>query len=440
MISTRALRRFGVMLGGEVAQSLFHFGLNIVLVRLLPARDYGIFAFVLLLGGLALTYVRSLCGMPANLYVPLRAPRRGAYAYDVTFGSGAVVLAGVIVVVAAGVLHVWFHTPAAAASAFVGLWSLRSYVRSSLFAKRQPVLAGASDLAFVVSGFALALVLLHGSPDQLLDRAFDALSAANCIALLVAFALQRRRVRISFGPRMRQRYQGLSRQLSWSVLGVTTANVQAQGQVFLIALVAGPAAYAPVAAMLMFFAPLRLAAAALANMMQPELARMVAAGQGAQIRRVAMTWTLVMAGVAALAGAGVAVGVALVPIAVFAGQPRLVIGILAWIISTMPLLYVVPRVLLEVRRAFRLITVMAAASALVGLTVGGVLLVVSTPIWSLVGIAISEIIVAVWCWAEVFRWQPVQDGPAAVARHVAAPVHASDRRLVPVLQDQRSRP
>ena len=56
----RELRRLGhrfiLMLGGEVAQSAFHFGLNIVLVRNLTPHDYGRFAILFLVGGLALTY------------------------------------------------------------------------------------------------------------------------------------------------------------------------------------------------------------------------------------------------------------------------------------------------------------------------------------------------------------------------------------------------
>ncbi len=66
---------------------------------------------------------------------------------------------------------------------------------------------------------------------------------------------------------------------------------------------------------------------------------------------------------------------------------------------------------------------MAGSSALVGLAAGGILLLVSTPIWSPVGIGLSKIVVAVWCWAEVFRWHPVQDGPAA--RRIDTPARAA---------------
>ena len=69
-------RRFILMLGGEVTQSAFHFGINIVLARSLSPHDYGRFAILFLVGGLALTYIRSLAGVPATITIPPRAGRR----------------------------------------------------------------------------------------------------------------------------------------------------------------------------------------------------------------------------------------------------------------------------------------------------------------------------------------------------------------------------
>ena len=49
------------------------------------------------------------------------------------------------------------------------------------------------------------------------------------------------------------------------------ANLQSQGISFLVVGLTGPAAYAPIAAMLVVFAPLRIAGTALANSIQPEM-------------------------------------------------------------------------------------------------------------------------------------------------------------------------
>ena len=105
----KLIRRFVLTLGGEVVQSAFHFGLNIALVRTLAAADYGIFAIVMLIGGIALTYVRALFGMPAALFMSRRFGTRASRAYEACFGSGALVLCVLIGLATAGLLQLWLH-------------------------------------------------------------------------------------------------------------------------------------------------------------------------------------------------------------------------------------------------------------------------------------------------------------------------------------------
>src|SRR5450755_863846 len=89
-------KRFGkrliLMTGSEAIQSAFHLALNIALVHVSSARDYGVFAIVMLMGGLGLTYVRALFAMPVTVFIGHSRQDRAAQAYDVAFGSGALVL------------------------------------------------------------------------------------------------------------------------------------------------------------------------------------------------------------------------------------------------------------------------------------------------------------------------------------------------------------
>jgi hypothetical protein len=68
--------RFAVILSGELVQSLFHFMLNIVLVRELGARDYGLFAIVFTVGAVGVTYIRALVAVPATCTLPAAAAAR----------------------------------------------------------------------------------------------------------------------------------------------------------------------------------------------------------------------------------------------------------------------------------------------------------------------------------------------------------------------------
>ncbi len=65
----RTIARLVVMIGGEAMQSAFHLGINLALLHQVSAHDYGIFALVMVIGGLGLTYVRSLTGLPASICI-----------------------------------------------------------------------------------------------------------------------------------------------------------------------------------------------------------------------------------------------------------------------------------------------------------------------------------------------------------------------------------
>ena len=393
----RLARRFALMLGGEVVQSAFHFGFNIALVQLLPVRDYGIFATVLLAGGLALTYMRALVGTPASLFIPAALGRRAALGLDVAFGSAALALSLLVGLGVALALHFWIGAGALAGGAFVGLWSLRSYLRTAFFARQQQIEAGASDFVYTLSGGLLALTLLRGG--DLLQGALTVLALANAFAIAAALALSRRRIRISFGRGMRARLARLAPQLGWSSLGVTTSNIQAQGQVLLVVLLAGPAGYAPIAAMLVLFAPLRLLGGALANMMQPEIATLLARGERERIRRMLPLWTLAVLAASVAYGVATLLALPLLRAPVFYGQPLVPLWLMALMVSAVPQLYVMPRVTLEVARSFRSLASMATLSAMAGVGASALLLAAATPVWSLLGSVLSELMVLAWCWS-----------------------------------------
>ncbi len=74
----------------------------------------------------------------------------------------------------------------------------------------------------------------------------------------MAYGALRERLRFSLHARARARYRAIWRTLAWSLAGVTSLTVQGQGLTLLFGLLAGPAAYAPIAATLVLYAPLRI--------------------------------------------------------------------------------------------------------------------------------------------------------------------------------------
>ncbi len=424
--------RFALTLGGEVVQSAFHFGLNVVLARTIGAEDYGVFAIVMLIGGIGLTYVRALVGMPVTLLISQRRGSRAARAIEAAFGSAALCLAVLMAVLTAALLRLWLRADVLSGASFVGLWCFRSYLRTMLLAERRQKAAGSSDLTLAVVGAALAALLVRRDAAHPLETVFFLLGGANLAAIAVALAARALPLRITFRPSMRRRFGSMRHQIAWSAAGTTTANAQAQGQVLLVASFAGPKAYAPIAAMVVLFAPMRLLAAALANIVQPELATRAARGGLPGLRRMAVLWTGFALLVGLLYGAVAVAAVPLMGARVFEGQSRLVLGLLVWGVTTTFLQSLLPRLFLEVLREFRLAALITAVSAVIGMAAAGVLLATASPTWTLLGNLLAEGIVLVWSWIAVARaWRSRAGGLPVPAGAVAEPSRRPARTGLP---------
>ena len=395
--SSSEWRRLALTLGGEAMQSGLHFALNLTLLALLPARDYGTFAFTLVLGGVGLTYVRALTAMPASTYIG-RA-RREVFSdfYEGAFCAAAFALCGAMALGAGGVLSIWSPGAPWSGAAFVGLWSLRSHARTVGFARGRAGAVMIGDAAFAMSGAGLSALALRFAPDRL-QGVLLALALANVVGASTILLARGVGPRFDFGRRARHFYLGLAWRLVWSLYSVSASILQGQGVSFLVVGFAGPAAYAPIAAMFAIFAPLRIFALSLANMLQPEIARLVAKGDEAGWRRLRATWTLRACALALFYGD---VGLVVIPrlhLRSVEGQPVMFIAVLAWALYAVVLGYLLPRIFLEVRMRFRDIAVVTTIGAGVGLAVTAVVLRLAPTGYCIIGGVLGETIVAVATW------------------------------------------
>ncbi len=394
--------RFAVILSGELIQSLFHFALNILLVRELGAREYGLFAIVFTVGAVGITYVRALVAIPATLHVAKSSGRPAARGYEVMFGSGAALVCALMAIaVGLALVPVTDTGPGAlAGGAFVGLYAFRSYLRIVLVARNLAWTAGLSDLVYAGCGALFIVLGLQGEGAALLDRSFMAIACAHGVGIAVAYAALRQRPRFSLHARMRTRYRAIWRTLAWSLAGVTGLTVQGQGLTLLFALLAGPAAYAPIAATLVLYAPLRIPTNALMNMVLPEISGLLAGGQARAARRMVVRYATMIA--CACLGYGAVMAAALPTIEHvlfkdrFSAEPMGWIGLGVWCVVTVSLLYAIPRAFLEASAAFRTITAGAVASAALGFAIMIPLLSLLPPATALAGLLASEIATLAW--------------------------------------------
>lgn len=399
------VRRLVLMIGGEAMQSGFHFALNIMLLHMLSAQGYGLFAIGMVMGGVGLSYIRSLTAVPASIWMSKSTNTAGVDAYDVAFGTAALMVALLMAVGTAVLMHLLGDPSGIAAGCFVGAWSLRSHMRTAFFARRQQVVVSISDAAFTIAGTVLAGLAIWFAGDAL-QAVFYALAAANVFGIFVLVRLARRTIRISFRMPTRRRYARLWRQLCWSAFSATTTNIQGQCLALLVAGIAGPAAYAPLAAVIVLFAPLRIISLAFVNMTQPELAKLMRLGETRRVWSQAKIWSVVM-GLGGLAY-GCAILFVLPMIKSQALQDASVgfIGLFVTANFIPIMLYIMPRIVLEIFGDFRIVAFTTMGGAIVGLALIAVVLSVASPPWALLGSAVSEVFVlaASWYFAHHRMW------------------------------------
>jgi O-antigen/teichoic acid export membrane protein len=168
------------------------------------------------------------------------------------------------------------------AGGFAGLWPLRFYVKAVNFArhgKRGALRSAISDLFYAAaSAFSLALLHFGFSVALTLASVFASLCVGNIVGVLICVAGSGRPIRIQFRPRTFLGFARLWPDIRWSLVGTVSATILQQSQMGFVTLMAGPAAFAPIAAGFVLMSPIRILTLAVMNIMRPDLSRSNAKG------------------------------------------------------------------------------------------------------------------------------------------------------------------
>lgn len=400
-------RNFLLSFGGEGLQSGFHFLLTLLLIRLLSVHDFGIFAIAFVLGGIALTYGNAFVTVPATVRLArLKSPGSVDY-LDVVFGSIALLVAIAAALLSA--LALWLTTDhaleALAGGAFAGSWTLRNHVRTVMFARRAIAASVASDFSYSAFGIAFVALLVWRS-NVSITSVLWALATANVVAIAVALRAVNR-PRVSYRPRTASHYGAIWPDVRWSLVAATTWNVQSQALTFLVAAIAGPEAYAPVAAAIVLFSPLRPAISAVINVFRPDFAAALAARQYRRVTITLYSLYAIIALTCAAVGVAIWLGWPLIETYVFAGKftdsamPLIVglTGLSVLIYST----YNAPLALIQASGAFKPVALATTFGGLVGLISVSTLLAVTSVAWSLAGVVAGEAVCGLCLWIAARR-------------------------------------
>jgi O-antigen/teichoic acid export membrane protein len=431
-------RNYLLSLSGEALQSGFHFVLNLALIRVMTAHQYGIFAIVFILGGISLTYGNALVSVPATIYMPkLKSP--GAVNFlDVVFGSFAVLVTlTMAAIVAAGL---WFTVRqagvSAAGGAFVGLWTLRNHLRASLFARRAMVSVTLSDISYSASSVAMvgALFFLQSGAPQV-SSILSILALANAIAITVALKGRSAPIRVSLRRGVRNHYRALWPDIYWSLIGVTTWSIQGQAPMFLVAAIVGAAGYAPIAAGMVLFNPLRTALGAFVNVVRPEFSADLAQGRYQRAKMTLLSSSAIILSCCLAFGTAVWLSWGVLSAGIYGDKFRdasmpLIVA-LAGVSALVYLSYHVPLSLVYAARGFKTVAITTTLGAVVGLVSTVMVLLVSGVSWSLAGVAAGEMVCWLCLWSAAMRVLS-SAAQSALPRSALEPAAAAIDRRLPV--------
>ncbi len=407
--SLRPLLKYGAALLGQASMSLFHFALNIVLVRRFDPHDYGVFALAFVAAMLGASVTNALAGTPVSVYTPglARGGRRGFLEMLLTTVN-AVLVAGILLLTTMVTVAMAFPLPVVLAfSAFVAMYSARQYSRSFGYARLSPQVALGGDLAYVgMSLLLLGTSVAAGFPLSL-PVVLGALALGNLFAIALEFhLLSQGQVRL-LRRRSLKRYAMIWKQSRWALIGAVTTLIASQAHSFLVSIFSGPAAYAPLAAGFVLFGPIRIGLQSWLSVMRPEMAVAIARRDRASMRRIQrMSVTAMLSGMVAF---GLLLWVFWHPIERFLYASRYGDQPMGWIVAGWCVVtfftasMVTPSGMLQSLKAFRVLAMGTVYSSMLSLAAVALLLSLGGPAFSILGVLMAEAFLAAYLIVAVHR-------------------------------------
>ncbi|MGY4397545.1 MFS family permease [Sphingomonas sp. UYAg733] len=388
------LGRFGLASVSSAGVSISHLLIQLVSIHHLDAIGIGTLAFLLVVIQFGYSLSNALVSTPYTIAFNQTEDESPA-ALDFFFPIN-LLLSVAQGVICATIAWVMAGPLAAAAFGIAGvLQLLRWFGRSNAYAHHKPMGAARSDVIYavtVLAGLAAGLMLGVTLPGVGLVVAIAAL--AGLLPFGTAFV--RRHTPGGLG-RAFAAYRPVWRdQSAWTLIGVITTEATSNAHSYIVTLMAGPRAFAPIAVGMLFFRPVNVCITALTQLERPRMTRAVARGDqhaAIQAERMFMAalvtiWLITAA----------AVALVLWHFPGFIISPTLDQRTVAVAVSFCALLSLVQciqapmSVLAQARRLFRPLAAASAYSCVVG--VAGVTAITLTfaPVFSMAGVVVAQLV------------------------------------------------
>ena len=406
--------RFGLASLSSAIVSVSHLLVQLFSIHHLETAAIGTLAFLLVIIQFGYGLSNALVSTPYTIAVN-QEDDADARSFDFFFPVNLMLAASQGLICAA---IAWATASPAAALLFglAGMLSLvRWFGRSNAYAHHSPARAARSDLAYAGTILAGLLIAMRTGADM---SAIGGMLVAASLVGLLPFGLAYLRRHFAMAPgRALGAYRPVwKEQSAWTLVGVLSTEATSNSHSYIVTLLAGPTAFAPVAVGMLFFRPVNVCITALTQLERPRMTRAVAYGDhDAAIRseRVFMA-ALVMVWLATCVVAAIALyafpGLILKPTL----DHRLVmiaVGLCA-LLSLVQCVQTPMSVMTQARKAFRPLAAQSMRSCGVGLAAVTLLVLGTAPVFSIGGVVLSQLVMMLGIWHLDRKWRRDQRGAA----------------------------
>ncbi|APL93969.1 polysaccharide biosynthesis protein [Sphingobium indicum] len=406
--------RFGLASLSSAIVSVSHLLVQLFSIHHLETAAIGTLAFLLVIIQFGYGLSNALVSTPYTIAVN-QGDDADARSFDFFFPVNLMLAASQGLICAA---IAWATASPAAALLFgmAGMLSLiRWFGRSNAYAHHAPVRAARSDLAYAGTILAGLLIAMRTGADM---PAIGGMLVAASLVGLLPFGLAYLRRHLAMAPACALgAYRPVwKEQSAWTLVGVLSTEATSNSHSYIVTLLAGPTAFAPIAVGMLFFRPVNVCITALTQLERPRMTRAVARGDhDAAIRseRVFMA-ALVMLWLATCAVAAIALyafpGLILKPTL----DHRLVmiaVGLCA-LLSLVQCVQTPMSVMTQARKAFRPLAAQSMRSCGVGLVAVTLLVLGTAPVFSIGGVVLSQLVMMLGIWQLDRKWRRDRRGAA----------------------------
>lgn len=402
------IARYAIATVGPIGSAGAQFLLAFVLLHVLDPKGFGSFSFLLILSQFSWGVWSALFCAPLPILYQMtegeREHRLAAMFAANLIGTG---LAWILFAIVAFMLG---EEPVSALlfAAYAALALLRWFARANAYAAGQPLRTTASDMLYT-------LVLLAGAAtlpwagEAALSVVWAALFAGVTIGLVPFGAEYLRRqfagIRLSTAPAYAPTWNEHGR---WALLGVLTTEATANAHAYLVTLLLGPTAFAPIAASALMIRPITVAMNALTEFERARMARAIGSNDmAAAFSAMRMfRWALALAWI----------GTVLATVILFAWNPHIVfpakypvqtmaLATALWLLLAAVRLGRTPdSAMLQAAGAFRPLAFASIWSSVLSVVIVLALIALMGPVASIGGVVLGEILFALTIWKTLRAW------------------------------------